>query len=1024
MRRILLYSLLFLLALSCRNEQLLECNYSSADISTTEDEHVVLAGFAARDQLSDGIHMNLRTHALVIRKADTKICLVSSDIMELSPDTSDQIRDSIALKTGLNKDNIFLHCIHTHSAPRFGGTCSQPDGPNYTYRERAMKTIVENAVIAANDAKSFRPFTFEVGRCDAPIGRNRCEDGGPYDPEVTAVRLLDRQNNPICAFINLSCHPVCMGHRSYLLSADYSGVARSVISEKWGCEVFQFSGAQGNVDPVLGPKDYQYAEVCGAQLADSLAHIEFSAVKGNSELNIVSSVAHLPYSIPEVRVADVHALADKMVSEYKTVFPRFAENVRAWEEQMTIGVNPELAVSSLDYNVHAVNIDGVLFYFTQGEPFCEYQMEAKASFPDRNIIFAAYTNGQSSYIPSERAFSIRKGYEYEIEQDFVYTKAPYSLSEKCPTVYSENMFKTIAAVAGAPKTSLIPAPVSITYQPGSLSLSHGVVVKSENNLFNEIIEDFKNDLNEKGVSSKNCCGKPVVIKLVDGLVDEAYKLCVSKKGIEIESSSVSGAFYGCQTILQLIPTSSDSIQKAQVIPYCSIVDYPRFAFRGMQLDCGRYFYPKEAVISLIDQMAAHKQNYLHWHLTEDQGWRIEIEKYPKLTEVGAWRKETGGYEAKGDGVPHGGFYSKSDVREIVEHARRRFVTVIPEIELPGHSSAAIAAYPFLSCTPDDPKEVATSWGVKKDVYCPSPETVQFLEDVFTEILDLFPSKYYHIGGDECPKDAWQQSKYCQQRAKELGLASVDDIQAWFVHHFVDFLEARGKIVIGWDEILERNPAPSSVILSYRGHQPGAEALKHDMNVIFTPNRWCYYDNMQDEVEDLPKNHHIFTTLRKAYLWDYAEIIGHELAESKADKILGMEACLWGEFIPDVKRLEYQAYPRLAAIAEISWSPMACRNWNSFRMRMPEEFRRLDNKQISYCTAYFSSVVNMDLTVPYPRIVDLELDNPFTRIKYSIGGGEPVNEYKYPIVINKGDSLRARAFYADGTPGGPEISRRF
>lgn len=1015
---------LILLTVSCRNEQLLQCNYSSADISTTEDESVVLAGFAARNQLSDGIHTKLKTNALVIRNGETSVCIVSSDIMELPPVVAEQIRNDISAKTGIGRDNIFIHCIHTHSAPRFGGDCAQQGGPNFAYKERAVNTIIDNAVNTANDAKAFKSFTFEVGKCDVGIGRNRCEEGGPYDPEAVAVKLVDSKGKPVCAFINLSCHPVCMGPSSYLLSADYSGVARAALSEAWGCEVFQLSGAQGNVDPVRGPRDYEYAEECGRQLAGSLSAVTFTPLQGSSEMKIRNAVAHLPYSIPEVRVSDIHKLADRMVAEYKTVFPRFIQDVRGWEKQMTDGLDASYMVRSLDYNVHALNLGGLLFFFTQGEPFCEYQMEAKKSFPDRNVIFAAYTNGQSSYIPSRRAYSVRKGYEYEIEQDFVYTKAPYSLSETSAAVYEENMFKTIAAVAGEPEVSLIPTPVHMERLAGYLDLSKGVRISADDSCFNEIIEDFKGDLGFKGVSYDKIFGKALEIRKIEGLKDEAYNLVVSPKGIKIESSSVSGAFYGLQTVLQLIPAASDSLAKAPVVPCCSIVDYPRFAFRGMQLDCGRYFYPKEDVISLIDQMAAHKQNYLHWHLTEDQGWRIEIEKYPRLTEVGAWRKETSGYNGTGDGIRHGGYYPKDEIREIVDHARRRCVTIIPEIELPGHSSAAIAAYPFLSCTPDEPKEVATAWGVKKDVYCPSPETVEFLENVFLEVLELFPSKYYHIGGDECPKDAWHQSAYCHKRAKELGLAGVDDIQAWFVHHFVDFLEAHGKTVIGWDEILERNPAPSSVILSYRGHQPGAEAMEKDMNVIFTPNRWCYYDNMQDEVEDLPKNHHIFTTLRKAYTWDFAEIIGRELADSKADKVLGMEACLWGEFIPDGKRLEYQTYPRLAAIAEISWSPLDSRNWNSFRMRMPEEFRRLDMKGINYCPSYFSILVNMDLTIPYPRLVELELDDPFAEIRYSIGGAEPEDGYEYPIVINKGDSLRARPVRLDGTIAGAEISRKF
>jgi len=1019
MKRTYAYIFIAVLAITSCNAQLHTdcpvCNYSSAEISVLPEEHLELAGFAARNKLSDGIHSQLRTHTIVLKKEGTQICIVSSDIMEYPPVVADLIRDSISARTGIMRENILLHCIHTHSAPRFGGSSTADGGSNSSFRERAISAIVDCAVNTANDSKAFRPFRLEIGRSEAHIAGNRCEKNGPMDSTAYAVRLVDRRGKPICAFINLSCHPVCMGPGSYMVSADYSGVARKILAEKWGCEVFQLSGAQGNVDPKQGPKDAAYAELCGEMLAQSLSNIVFEQKSLSSDLQIENRIVNLPYSITEVRKTDIHKLADQLVAQYTTAFPRFTDNVRSWEEQMTSGLSDTTVFHSLNYNIHALNVEGLLFFFTQGEPFCEFQMEARRSFPDRDVIFAAYTNGQSSYIPSEHAFRVRKGYEYEIEQDFVYTKAPYSLSDEVPSVYSESMFKTLAAVAGEPEVSLIPAPSSVHFRYGQLFLNRSVAVTGNDSCFEETISDFKDVLRQKKINVKDKAKISICIDKKEGLPEDAYRLSVTERGATIETSSVSGAFYGLQTILQMLP--SEGVQK---MPFCEIEDYPRFAYRGVLLDCGRYFYPKEEIFKLLDQMALHKLNCFHWHLTEDQGWRIEIEKYPLLTEVGAWRDETSGYEGKGDGIAHGGFYTKADVREIVDYARRRCITIIPELELPGHSGAAIAAYPFLSCTPDEQKKVPTSWGVKNDVFCPSPETVRFLEDVLTEYLELFPSKYYHIGGDECPKDAWRSSAYCRQRAKELGLKDVDDIQAWFVHHFVSFLEEHGKTVIGWDEILERDPDPKAVILSYRGHQPGMEALKNNMQVIFAPNRWCYYDNMQDKVEDDPKNHHIFTTLRKAYNWDYAEMIGQDLAVAKKDCILGMECCLWGEFIPDSTRLEYQAFPRLAAMAEICWSPMERRNWNSFRMRIPEELRRLEKSGIAYCDSFNEVIVNMDLTVPYPRKVELELDNPFEYIWYGHDCADSLIRYCSSISVDKGDSLRAVPCTFDGRIAGKEM----
>lgn len=992
-----------LMACSCSTPAL-KCNFTSADISTLEDEHVVLAGFAARNNLSDGIHLKLRTHALAITDGEQKVCIISNDVMEISPSLAGEIRTEISKRSGLDYDKILLHCIHTHSAPRFGGASAQPGGTNAAYKERTVEAIIANAVKAITDEEAYQEFSLEIAKGTTDINRNRCEAAGPVDHALYGAKVVAKDGKPICAFFNLACHPVSMGHISLMLSSDYSGVARREISKDWGCEVFQLSGASGNMNPVGPESTYEQAEIIGGQLYESLKALKFEKVPAQGLLRFSTGVAELPYSIDEVTPEAVKAHADDLVENMKTVFPRFARDVRGWEAEILERFEEGPVKSKLDFNMAAVNVDGVLFFFTQGEPFCEYQMEAREAFPGKTVFFAGYTGGQNSYLPSAHAFATRKGYEYEIEQMHVYIKAPYPLSDKMPEAYKEAVFQTIAAVNDPERYSIIP-------MPASLEPRHGENV-------------FK--------------GEPKVKYFQDDAVAaEGYILDITPKSIKVIASTDAGRFYAMQTIKQLLPAEVYGPEgfagKEWSLPCCRIVDEPKFAWRGMQLDCGRYFYSKEEVMKFIDMMAMHKQNMFHWHLTEDQGWRIEIKKYPKLTEVGAWRKETTGYldsdgkEKEGDNTPHGGFYTQEDIREIVAYAAERHVTVVPEIELPGHSSAAIAAYPWLSCTPDEPKEVVTSWGIKEDVYCPSPKTFEFLEDVFDEVLELFPSPYYHIGGDECPKEAWRASEYCHHLADSLGLSSVDDLQYYFVKHFDSYLRERGKTVIGWDEILDGSAVPSTVVMSYRGHAPASRAFAKDMKVVLAPNRWCYYDYEQEEIEDVFKNHHLFITLRKAYLYDYMQYLNPEVAHKAEDLLLGIQACVWGEYIPDAAKLHIQTFPRSATIAEVAWTPDSSRNWNDFRLRLEKEFDRLEAKGVGCSKAYWQVIVNMNLESEYPREIELELDYPYAVIRYTTDGTEPTAESPLApryMTVKKGDTISARGFKADGTPVGTTMTRTF
>ncbi len=1023
-----------LLAVSLQAEPL-RCNYSSKDISTTDDEHVMLAGFAARSKLSDGIHLPLRTHCLVLADGAKKVCLISNDVMEISPALANEIRDRIAIATGLDRNNILMHNIHTHSAPRFGGIRTEFGGSNYMYKLRSVDAIVSNAVNTIMDDKSFGEFSIEIGRTTTDIAGNRCEKTGPLDSSVYAARFLDKKGKPVCALVNLACHPVCMGPWSLALSSDYSGVARKIISEKWGCEVFQLTGAAGNIDPARGPqRTSEYAEECGKSLAASLSGIEFTPVKNDGTLTIFNNVSHLPYAIPEVTKEAVIAHADSIAKAYKTDFPSFAEDVQGWKEQiLSEWDNPGKNYRSLDFNMTALNVNGLIFFFTQGEPFCEYQMEARAAFPQQTVFFAGYTNGQNSYLPSKRAYQVRKGYEYEVEQMHVYIKSPYPLSEKMPDTFRESIFKTIAAVAGVPRYNIIPAPASLIPADGEFEFKSGMAVACDPD-FAEVAADFAAQVKTAaGLALKmaKTAAKGITIVKKEGIAPEGYEMTIAPKNITIAASDRNGAFYALQSLCQLMPAAIYGRAVASGVkwtaPCCTISDAPRFSYRGMLLDCGRYFRTKEEVLGFIDMMAMHKMNYLQWHLTEDQGWRIEIKKYPKLTEVGAFRPETKGYGETGDGKPHGGFYTQDDVREIVEYARRRCVDIIPEIELPGHSGAAIAAYPWLSCTPDEPKAVVTSWGVKKDVYCPKPETFEFLENVFLELFDLFPCKYYHIGGDECPKDAWRASEYCHKLSEQLGLSGVDDLQYYFVKHFDKFLRDHGKTVIGWDEILDGSAVQSTIVMSYRGHKPASRAMAAGMKTILCPNRWCYYDYQQEEIEDIFKNHHLFITLRKGYNWDHKEQLNPDVVDKCDDLLLGVQANVWGEFIPDRGKLETQTYPREALIAETAWTAEPAKSFNSFRMRLFKEFERIEAKGYDYSKAFYQTIINMNLESDYPREVELELDYPYADIHYTLDGSEPTAESPVApafFTAKKGDVLRACGFRPDGSMVGTPIYRKF
>lgn len=427
----------------CRGDGL-TMNYNAADISTTPDEHTMLAGFAARNDLSTDLHLPLFTHCLVVGKGSDKVCIISNDLMEISPELSLEWRREISEKSGLPLDRIFMHCIHTHSAPRNGGWRAEPGGSNYSHKERLHKVLVDNAVKTITEESAFRPFKMEVGKAVTSINGNRCEkETGPVDRDVYVVRFLDTRGAPVVSIVNLACHPVCMGARSLLVSSDYPGVCGKILKEEWGGDVFQLTGAAGNMDPAKGPKMVEYAEECGRCLADSLLKIKFSKVKPTGEFKVCNDTVALPYRIAEVTPEAVEAHAAEISAWDKTVSATWKDDVEGWKELILSRFAEGEVKSALDFTMGAVNIDGIIFFFTQGEPFCEYQMEARKAFPGKTLIFAGYTNGQNSYLPSAHAYEYRKGYEYEIDQMHIYIKAPYPLSDQMPGAFSGAIHETI-----------------------------------------------------------------------------------------------------------------------------------------------------------------------------------------------------------------------------------------------------------------------------------------------------------------------------------------------------------------------------------------------------------------------------------------------------------------------------------------------------------------------------------------------------------------------------------------------------
>ncbi|MEP7163777.1 MAG: beta-N-acetylhexosaminidase [Ferruginibacter sp.] len=497
-----------------------------------------------------------------------------------------------------------------------------------------------------------------------------------------------------------------------------------------------------------------------------------------------------------------------------------------------------------------------------------------------------------------------------------------------------------------------------------------------------------------------------------------YELEVTGNRIYIKGTAL-GKFFAFETLKQLITVNT---KKQIVIPNCKINDYPRFQYRGMHLDVSRHFFSVDQVKRYIDHLADYKFNTFHWHLTDDQGWRIEIKKYPKLTSTGAYRNGTiiGSYPGTGnDSIRYGGFYTHEQVKEIVKYAAARYINIIPEIEMPGHSSAAIAAYPELSCFPGESsavpantawagsrkgKQVQQSWGVFEDVLCPTEYTFKFLEDVLDEVMRLFPSEYIHIGGDESPKESWKRSAFCQQLIKEKKLTDEQGLQSYFIQRVEKYVNSKGKKIIGWDEIMEGGPAPNATIMSWRGETGGIVAAKQDHDVIMTPESPLYLNLSQTKNEDSVTQGG-YNPIENVYNY---EPVPASLNETEAKHILGAQGNMWSEHLKDQRKLEYMLFPRIAALSEVLWTPKEKKNWKDFERRLPAIMKKLDEQKINYSKAYYDLEGTVLPTENNEGILwKLESKDPGNDIVYV--NSQPGNawlNYIGPLLIKYTDTLSA------------------
>lgn len=574
--------------------------------------------------------------------------------------------------------------------------------------------------------------------------------------------------------------------------------------------------------------------------------------------------------------------------------------------------------------------------------------------------------------------------------------------------------------------AIIPRPAQLETRQGVLAIGGEVVIcvtEEEDSESKSIAEQLAGWMKVLGVPAsvgkKSDMGEAtdrIVLSIDTALrdfADEEYLLDIGEE-ITIKARTSTGLYWGAQSLRQLMEQAADSRGGRFAVinlPKLAVRDKSRFAHRGMLLDCGRHFMPVEFVKRYIDLLAYHKMNVLHWHLTEDQGWRIEIKEYPKLTEIGAWRTAKRDSEQPRDAKGrYGGFYTQDQIREIVAYAKTRFITVIPEIEMPGHALAALASYPELSCS-GKPLEVWTEWGIIDDVYCAGNDKVfEFLEDVLSEVIELFPSTYIHIGGDECPKTRWEKCEKCQTRMKSEKLKDEHELQSYFIRRIEKFLNSKGRRLIGWDEILEGGLAPNATVQSWRGMDGAIAAATAGHDVIASPTSHCYLDYAQCEPPDLPILSG-FLPLETVYSFDPMPAA---LTPAQMRHIRGIEGNIWSERAPP-DRVDWQVFPRLCAIAEIGWSPKDSRDWKDFQRRMDAHYGRFDAMGVTY---FIPSPKLAVPVAPFAEKTEIAFEGSFRGgdIRYTTDGSDPTPrspKYDKPFQLKESATLKARTYLRGG-----------
>lgn len=590
--------------------------------------------------------------------------------------------------------------------------------------------------------------------------------------------------------------------------------------------------------------------------------------------------------------------------------------------------------------------------------------------------------------------------------------------------------------ASVREINIVPKPQSCSLQKGTFVLNKSTVFYFPENIeaaaqilaiFNQKIGRATGFKIQKAPSlpSENA----IIFQLIQNpeLGDEGYTLNVSPQKVEIAAQTEAGLFYGMQSLLQLFPPRileafprKESVKWE--IPCAEIVDYPAFSYRGAHLDVARHCFHLDSIKRHIDNLARYKINRFHWHLTDDQGWRLEIKKHPKLTEIGGCRKETliGSYANdiphRYDGKEYCGFYTQEEAREIVRYAAERFITVIPEVELPGHALAALSAYPEMGCEPNKKYEAATTWGVFEDVFCPNETTFAILEEVFVELMDIFPSKYIHIGGDECPKIAWKKCKHCQDLIRKEGLKDEYGLQSYFVQRMEKFINSHGRQIIGWDEILEGGLAENATVLSWRGFEGGLEAAKQGHDVIMAPTSYCYFDYYQADPATEPVSIGGFVTLNKVY---HLNPIPEGLPDDKKHHILGPQCNLWTEYIKTFNHVEYMVFPRLLALAEVGWTKPENKSWEDFCKRLPHQIKSLDALGVNHGTISYNIKLQGVKDAADNYFIELSSEIANAQIVFTTDGTAPTPQserYEKPILIDKTTVLKAAPLFDDGNVG--------